>query len=183
MHLPKTNLSFLTSGIFAYICSEGIKFWSISSIDFKSILDELVRTHITKNFNFLILYFICIQIKLNVILNLKIPEQTFYLRNSFLDLKPLLDCYELPAVQLCAVWDIHFLCSKKREIYCKFFILNFFSVLNKFFTAEKYYEMLIEINGHKVIKEIHEKTTNDSLKSFCEQTLNVFDEKYPDLKY
>jgi len=51
------------------------------------------------------------------------------------------------------------------------------------FTAEKYYEMLIEINGHKVIKEIHEKTTNDSFKSFCEQTLSVFDEKYPDLKY
>jgi hypothetical protein len=43
--------------------------------------------------------------------------------------------------------------------------------------------MLIEINGYKVIKEIHEKTTNDSLKSFCEQTLNFFDEKYPDLKY
>jgi hypothetical protein len=43
--------------------------------------------------------------------------------------------------------------------------------------------MLIEINGHKVIKEIQEKTINHSLKSFCEQTLNVFDQKYPELKY
>jgi hypothetical protein len=137
MHLPKTNLSFFTSAILAHICSEGIKFWSISSIDFKSILDELVRTRITKNFNFLILHFICIQIQLNVILNLKIPEQTFYLRDSFLDLKPLIDCYKLSAVQLCAVWDIHFLCSKEREIYCKFFLLYFFSVLNKFFYSRK----------------------------------------------
>ncbi len=52
MHLPKTNLSFFTSGIFAYIFSEGIKFWSISSIDFKSILNELVRTPIKKYFIF-----------------------------------------------------------------------------------------------------------------------------------
>jgi hypothetical protein len=137
MHLPKTSLSFITSAIFAHICSQGIKFWSISSIDFKSILDELVRTHIKKNFYFLILHFICIQIQLNVILNLKIPEQTFYSHDSFLDWKPLLDCYELPAVQLCAVWDIHFLCSKKREIFCKFCFLYFFSVLNKFFYSRR----------------------------------------------
>ncbi len=43
------------------------------------------------------------------------PEHTFYSRNSFLDLKPLLESYELPAVQLYAVWDIHFLCCRKRK--------------------------------------------------------------------
>jgi len=49
--------------------------------------------------------------------------------------------------------------------------------------AEEYREMLKEINGDKIIKEIYEKTTNDSLKSFCEQTLKAFHEEYPDLNY
>jgi hypothetical protein len=42
IHSPKTSLTFFTALIFANICSEGMKFWSISSIDFKSILKELV---------------------------------------------------------------------------------------------------------------------------------------------
>ncbi len=41
--------------------------------------------------------------------------------------------------------------------------------------------MLIEINGHKIIKDISETTTNESLKSLCVQTLHVFDLKYHDL--
>jgi hypothetical protein len=52
MQSTKTSLSFFAAEIFAYICSEGIKFWSISSIDFKSILNELVRTPIKKYFIF-----------------------------------------------------------------------------------------------------------------------------------
>jgi hypothetical protein len=34
------------------------------------------------------------------------------------------------------------------------------------YDSEGYREILIEINGHKIIKVIYEKITNDSLKSF-----------------
>jgi hypothetical protein len=112
-------------------------------------------------------------------------EYTFYSRESFKILISLLNYYELPAVQLCAVWDIHFLCALKREIFKKYYIFAFHYEFHTFFLmiAEEYREMLIEINGHKIIKEIYEKTTNDSLKSFCEQTLKTFHKEYPDLNY
>ncbi len=44
MHSTKTRLRFFAAAIFAYICSEGIKFWTIPSIDFESILNELVSS-------------------------------------------------------------------------------------------------------------------------------------------
>ncbi len=43
--------------------------------------------------------------------------------------------------------------------------------------------MLIEIKGYIIIKDIFEKTTNETLKDFCEQTLKIFNKKYPDLNY
>ncbi len=43
--------------------------------------------------------------------------------------------------------------------------------------------MLIEIKGHIIIKDIYEKTNNETLKDFCEQTFKVFNKKYSDLKY
>ncbi len=43
--------------------------------------------------------------------------------------------------------------------------------------------MLIEINGHIIIKDIYEKTNNETLKDFCKQTFKVFNEEYLDLKY
>jgi hypothetical protein len=51
------------------------------------------------------------------------------------------------------------------------------------YIAEEYREILIEINGHKIIKDIYETTANEALKTFCEQTLKVFDKEYPDLNY
>ncbi len=42
MHSSETRLSFFAAHIFANICSEGMEFWSISSIDFESILNEIV---------------------------------------------------------------------------------------------------------------------------------------------
>ncbi len=52
------GLSSLAAAIFAYICSEGIKFWTIPSIDFESILNELVSSvskflhYLKENFKF-----------------------------------------------------------------------------------------------------------------------------------
>ncbi len=60
----------------------------------------------------------------------------------------------------------------------KYYIFLFHNHFHIFFIAKRNYEILIEINGHKIIKEIYEKTTNDSLKSFCEQTLKAFHKEY-----
>jgi hypothetical protein len=51
----------------------------------------------------------------NVISNLKIDEEENIIYDSFLYYLQLLNCFELPAVQLFAVWDIHRLCDKNRE--------------------------------------------------------------------
>jgi hypothetical protein len=125
---------------------------------------------------------------LNAVSNFEIPEYTFYTRESFLDLKPLLECHELLAVQLYAVWEILFLCFKERKIFSKFcklynYVIFFLSLSISYFSiiAEEYREMLIEIKGQKLIKEICETTANYTLMSLNEQTLKVFDKKYPDL--
>jgi hypothetical protein len=58
MQSPKTSLSFFAAAFFANICSKGIKFWTIPSIDFETILNELVSSfykflpYLKENFKF-----------------------------------------------------------------------------------------------------------------------------------
>ncbi len=52
---------------------------------------------------------------MNVISNWKIHEEEMVIYDSFLHYLQLINCFELPAVQLFAVWDIHRLCEKNRE--------------------------------------------------------------------
>jgi hypothetical protein len=42
MHSQQIQVSFFAAGILAHLCSEGSKFWSITSIDFETISNELV---------------------------------------------------------------------------------------------------------------------------------------------
>ncbi len=52
---------------------------------------------------------------MNVVMIWRIPDSAIVTYRSFRPFLPLLNCYESPAVQLYAIWTIHYVCSKFRK--------------------------------------------------------------------
>jgi hypothetical protein len=102
---------------------------------------------------------------------------------SYQQILPLLDCFELPAVQFYAIWTIYHLCSKNRKRNIKIILEIFFYYFPILFhlKAKRYCVLLREINGYKTVKFIREKSEFDnspSIISLCELTLDIFEKQY-----
>jgi len=68
---------------------------------------------------------------MNVILKWGALEQQSFVNDSFVKFLPLLYCFELPALQLYALWSINNVCPNDREILFCFLKMILFYIIHK----------------------------------------------------
>ncbi|ESP03618.1 hypothetical protein LOTGIDRAFT_137121 [Lottia gigantea] len=121
------DVSYFAAGIVAHIASDGEDTWSISCTLRTEVLDKLGQ----------------------VVLNWEQPKGEMVAYRSFSPFFPLLECHDLPSVQLWAVWAINHVCTKNEKRYCP--------LLQEEGGTEKLHDLLA--NGSKTSK-VEEITLN-----------------------
>ncbi|XP_055956533.1 protein zyg-11 homolog B isoform X1 [Patella vulgata] len=90
------DVSYFAAGIVAHLASDGEETWVISGTLRIEVLEKLGQ----------------------VVLNWEQPQGEMVAYRSFSPFFPLLICYDLPSVQLWAVWAINHVCTKNEKRYC-----------------------------------------------------------------
>lgn len=89
------DVSYFAAGIAAHLLSDSTEFWSnvLVQPSKTQLLDQLARA----------------------VTNWKTPQSEMVAYRSFHPFFPLLECEDVYAVQLWAVWAIHHVCTKNRK--------------------------------------------------------------------
>lgn len=119
------DVSYFAAGIAAHLLSEGQHAWAtgLSLITRKQLLDQLAKA----------------------VTNWKTPQGEMVAYRSFQPFFPLLKCSDAYPVQLWAVWAIHHVCTKNRELltfYLKKFHIHEI-VFNIRLTSQHHFFLLI----------------------------------------